>query len=141
MRDFSVMGGGGFGGEGLRGAVLLEEGLEGEGFGDEGLGREGPDVGKVEVSFFSKKLSLLFLFLFIVEGLFFFFVCLLLVSRGACVSRGGHFTQVSMLKEKEEPMVMVREVVWPWDASAWQKSRHFAAKSMSLILVVILSEL
>ena len=46
-----------------------------------------------------------------------------------------------MLKEKEEPMVTEREVVWPWVASAWQKSRHLAAKSMSLILVVILSEL
>merc|ERR1719319_1643550 len=78
----------------------------------------------------------------VLMGFFFFFVNLavILVSWEACVSKGEHFSLVSMLKA-EEPMVMEREVVWPWDASTWKISRQLAAKSMSLILVVILSEL
>ena len=103
----------------------------------------GGRLGLVEevVSFISRKLSFLFLFLFTVEGLGFFFPTLVVVLVPGEAWVVKHFNLVSRLKEKEDPMVMEREVVWPWAASTWQNSRHLAAKSMSLILVVILSEL
>ena len=79
-----------------------------------GGGRLG--LGEEEVSFICKKFSFLFLFLFTVEGLGFFFFTFVVVL-------------VSRLKQKEEPMVIEREVVWPWE----RPKTHMSPKSQFAI--------
>jgi hypothetical protein len=85
---------------------------------------------------FSRYISFLFKFLLWVEGLGFFLV--LAVA-------GASFSWVDREKEKEVPREREKLKVFLWLASAWQNSRHLAAKPVLVtsavdILVVILNQ-
>ena len=71
--------------------------------------------------------SLCLAFLLMVDGLDFFFL--------AWVFEASTF--VSRVKEKLEPTVRENLNAKPWLFSAWQKSRHLLAKSVSPIAVIL----
>ena len=69
--------------------------------------------------FLKMNSSLRLAFLLCVEGLFFFLLI------GSTIA----FLLVSKEKEKEGPMLREKLKVWPWLASAWQKSMHLETRA------------
>ena len=82
--------------------------------------------------FLERNSSLHLAFLLCVEGLSFF-----LLTRPVIA-----LPLVSKEKEKLGPMLREKWKVWPWMASAWQKSMHLATKGeLTSLTAVILDSL